>query len=78
MEIGQGKGGREEGRKEGKNEGREEGRKNEVEMKRKSLTWLYVPDEENLMPSFVTAMLHVSPRTPKSETEKWMQNWWID
>ena len=39
---------------------------------------VYVPDEENLMPSFVTAMLHVSPRTPKSETEKWMQNWWID
>lgn len=24
------------------------------------------PEDENLMPSFVTAMLHVSPRTPKS------------
>jgi hypothetical protein len=26
-----------------------------------------VPDDENLMPSLVTAMLQVSPRTPRSE-----------
>lgn len=39
------------------------------------------PEDENLMPSFVTAMLQVSPRTPKSvfvahKRDRYETEWW--